>query len=687
MKTRRFHRKTPLVLLFLLLAAGLLLAGMYRTGGDEATAAPAPPIDITPYLPWLPDIPSEPIVNLLIASNFSPAKDETEVALAKSITVEFSKDLKPATINDNTEFYIKNANARLVPTVGGNDQLQRHYRQGHAEPHRESAAGHPTYEVTITNKIKSTADKALFNPQTWSFKTISSPQVLTKTPAANATNVPVGQSISVTFDKTMNWSTVTSGSFYLQEAGGGAVATTIVESLDKKTATLTHVADLKEGTTYVVTLTTAIKAENGLSLKTTVTWTFTTVANAPQVVTKVPADAAAGVPVSQTVSATFDRDVNPATLTTATFYIQKTGGSPLVGSVTYNAASRTASLDPLVDLDAGATYEVTLTTAVQGSSGAPLAAPVAWSFSTAGEAPTVTTKIPASGATGVPVNQTIAATFDKNIVPATLTSATFYVKKSGGSPLPANVTYSAATRTASLDPAADLEAGAVYEVSITTAVQGENGLFLPAAVTWTFTTAESAGPGPGPTFSDVAGSPYEAAIYELAGRGIINGYTDGTFGPNNLVQRRHFAKMIVGTMGLPVSENDWQDAARPFTDCGPDDLTDLYHHDYIAVAKANGLTQGKTPTTFAPLDSITHQQLITMVVRASGLADVPAGYVPPFTAAQFSLTEHYENAVKASAAGLLDGLVGIGPTYNFLAGSTRGECAQILSNLIELLGS
>jgi len=75
------------------------------------------------------------------------------------------------------------------------------------------------------------------------------------------------------------------------------------------------------------------------------------------------------------------------------------------------------------------------------------------------------------------------------------------------------------------------------------------------------------------------------------------------------------------------------------------------------------------------------------VARAAGLSAAPVGYVAPFTAGQFSLTEHYENALKAGAAGLLDGLVGIGPGYNFLAGSTRGECAQILSNLLQLLGS
>ncbi|NLE10779.1 MAG: hypothetical protein GX630_04660, partial [Actinobacteria bacterium] len=100
------NRKTVLVPLFLLLALGILLGGMYRTGGDEATADTAPHFDLTPWLPIDPPFDFD-FTKFLIASDFSPAKDETEVALNKNITVKFNRDLNSATINDNTEFYIR----------------------------------------------------------------------------------------------------------------------------------------------------------------------------------------------------------------------------------------------------------------------------------------------------------------------------------------------------------------------------------------------------------------------------------------------------------------------------------------------------------------------------------------------------------------------------------------------------
>ena len=105
------------------------------------------------------------------------------------------------------------------------------------------------------------------------------------------------------------------------------------------------------------------------------------------------------------------------------------------------------------------------------------------------------------------------------------------------------------------------------------------------------------------------------------------------------------------------------------------------------MAKANGLTAGKTATTFAPNDHITRQQLVTMVARAAGLSEPPASFTPSFGASQFYPDEHYLNARKLAYARLLDGLAGVGPSYDFFAPASRGECAQLLYNLLLLVTS
>ena len=182
------------------------------------------------------------------------------------------------------------------------------------------------------------------------------------------------------------------------------------------------------------------------------------------------------------------------------------------------------------------------------------------------------------------------------------------------------------------------------------------------------------------SFSDVrANDPYVTAISDLASRVVINGFPDGTFRPDTPVTREQFAKMIVKTLGLPVSALD----TDPFTDVPSNlDTADPFYPDkYVAVCYEKGLTEAKTPTTFAPLDDLSRAQLITFVARAANLPDTPAAYSPPF--GNFS-PDHFSWARKAAYAGLLDGLQGMGPSFDFLHSASRGECAQVLHNLLLL---
>jgi alpha-tubulin suppressor-like RCC1 family protein len=192
---------------------------------------------------------------------------------------------------------------------------------------------------------------------------------------------------------------------------------------------------------------------------------------------------------------------------------------------------------------------------------------------------------------------------------------------------------------------------------------------------------------------DVSNShPYYAAINGMYARGIIGGYQDGRFGPNDLVMRQHFAKMIVGTFHLPVVEDDWQDATAPFRDLGPDDPNKLHPHEYIAVCARNGITQGtKDPTKFAPYDNITRAQVITMVVRAAdklrpgALAPVPTGWMGQLPVGD---PIHGANIARAEYNGLLAGITGAGGTlagWDVYGKATRGEVAQILWNLLALM--
>lgn len=180
-----------------------------------------------------------------------------------------------------------------------------------------------------------------------------------------------------------------------------------------------------------------------------------------------------------------------------------------------------------------------------------------------------------------------------------------------------------------------------------------------------------------PAFSDIGGHKYREAIMDVAARGIVGGYADGGFGPNNPVLRAQYAKMISLALHLPV----WEDLTFPFTDLGPDDSSSLYPHEYVAAVATAGITQGTTATTFSPWSEVRLAQLVTMTVRAveDRLAPIPASYTPPF--ANFDST-HYPYARKAAYYHLLDGF---SDSFNWFGSATRGQCALLIHNLLGVL--
>jgi N-acetylneuraminic acid mutarotase len=184
-----------------------------------------------------------------------------------------------------------------------------------------------------------------------------------------------------------------------------------------------------------------------------------------------------------------------------------------------------------------------------------------------------------------------------------------------------------------------------------------------------------------PSFPDVpATHPHYAAITDLAARGIIGGYGDGTFGPDKDVTRQQFAKMIVLAGGYPVSEAN----TCSFVDVEKSGAGTLYPDNYVAVCAANGITTGKTATTFDPTGRVTRYQVVSMVVR---MADNLQPGLLPAPSASFAATgtwgndaTHGANAARAESNGLLVGLdlAVLSPTGYM----NRGEVAQVLYNLL-----
>jgi uncharacterized protein YkwD len=90
---------------------------------------------------------------------------------------------------------------------------------------------------------------------------------------------------------------------------------------------------------------------------------------------------------------------------------------------------------------------------------------------------------------------------------------------------------------------------------------------------------------------------YSQAIQYLQGQGIIKGYPDGTFKPENTVNRAEFTKIIIGAkLGAePVGS-----AAN----CFPDVSQDQWFASYVCYAKDNGIITGYPDGQFKPENTI-----------------------------------------------------------------------------------
>lgn len=107
-------------------------------------------------------------------------------------------------------------------------------------------------------------------------------------------------------------------------------------------------------------------------------------------------------------------------------------------------------------------------------------------------APAVDSTSPADGASDVPVDTTVSATFSEPMNEATIDDRTFILESAGGE-VSGTVTYNQTNNTASFSPDADLEPDTEYMATIDGDVEDNNSVAMGPDYTWSFTTAGGGG--------------------------------------------------------------------------------------------------------------------------------------------------------------------------------------------------
>jgi hypothetical protein len=317
---------------------------------------------------------------------------------------------------------------------------------------------------------------------------VTVPTVLSTIPTNGATDVGINTTVSATFNMKMSPASISTSSFMLRGAGGAAVAGAV--AYNGVTATFTPASALNYGAVYTATITTKAKSLGGASLGMNYVWTFTTIAPPPLVIATVPENGATGVPIDQVLSATFNEAMNCATFSSpaTAFTVTGPGVTAVAGKVTCSGA--VATFTPRNALASHTLFTATIGAGVKSLAGTSLAGGYRWSFITAAASapPTVISTVPVNGATGVPVNRALSATFSLAMNPATIDAATFKLTRPGGAAVKGIVTYTPAGSVATFTPDSNLAASTLYKATITIGARDLEAMPLAKDYVWTFTT-------------------------------------------------------------------------------------------------------------------------------------------------------------------------------------------------------
>ena len=170
----------------------------------------------------------------------------------------------------------------------------------------------------------------------------------------------------------------------------------------------------------------------------------------------------------------------------------------------------------------------------------------------------------------------------------------------------------------------------------------------------------------GAAFTDQADIKVENEVVDtLIELGVINGYTDGSFKPNDTVTRAEMAKMIyvlrTGNSDASAYNND----KTTFTD-----IKGHWARGYVKYCQSLGIIAGQSATTFAPDQTVTAQEAAKMLLVTLGYDAQKAGLVGINWASK-------TNAL-ADENGLLDDV-----NTSFTGPCPRQYAAQLIYNAID----
>ncbi|MPM87845.1 Endo-1,4-beta-xylanase A [bioreactor metagenome] len=170
------------------------------------------------------------------------------------------------------------------------------------------------------------------------------------------------------------------------------------------------------------------------------------------------------------------------------------------------------------------------------------------------------------------------------------------------------------------------------------------------------------------------GAWYYKGVSFISARGITDGTGDGNYSPDAKLTRGEFIVLLMRAYGI---EPDLS-AKDNFTDAG-----NTWYTNYLAAAKRLGITNGVGDNMFAPEQSITRQEMFTLLYNALNVLGRLPGGVSGKTLADFSDASEISPWAKDAMAFLIEtGIVtGSEGKLNPVDTTTRAQMGTVFLNL------
>ena len=150
-------------------------------------------------------------------------------------------------------------------------------------------------------------------------------------------------------------------------------------------------------------------------------------------------------------------------------------------------------------------------------------------------------------------------------------------------------------------------------------------------------------------FTDADKISNKEAAAVVAGLGIMAGYTDGSFGADNIVTRAEMATIIVKMLyGSDFNADSFKGIGK-FSDVA--DYQGGWAEGYINVCSNQGIIAGYGDGTFKPGNTVTTAEAVTMIINALGV-DAGEGEWPLTVMTKATEMELFGDLVLATNAGL-----------------------------------